>query len=251
MRRRIVGVFSICALFPLLSLAAGRASAQIPEKFENLQVLPKDIPRDSLIQTMRRITGSLGVRCSYCHSGGDGQSLQGVNFAADDKPAKKKARFMLAMTDTLNRVTLAMLPDRSDPPVRVQCVTCHRRSPLPRSLSATLVEIDQKLGIDSAIARYRSLRETMESGRFDLGEQSLSETARTLAQQGKTADAVRILETSSEFHPNAPQVDAELADMYARNGEKDKAIAKYRAVLAKQPNNPMARRGLQQLGVTP
>lgn len=248
MSRRIVGALSFSVL---VLVAAHRASAQIPQKFENLQVLPKDIPRDSLIQTMRRVTMSLGVRCNFCHSGGDGQSLQGVNFAADDKPEKKKARFMFAMTDTLNRVTLAMLPDRSDPPVGVQCVTCHHGSALPRTLASTLVEVDQKLGVDSAISRYRSLRETMESGRFDLGEQSLSETARTLAQQNKVADAVRILELSAEFHPNSPQVDVELADLYARSGEKDKAIAKYRAVLVKQPNNPAARRGLQQLGVTP
>lgn len=228
------------------------ASAQIPEKFENLQFFPKDIPRDSLIQTMRRVSLSLGVRCNYCHAGGDGQSLRGVNFASDDKPTKKKARFMFGMTDTLNRVTLASLPDRADPPIRVQCVTCHRGSPLPRTLAATLVDVDQKLGVDSAIARYRGLRETvMESGRYDFSEETLSEAARTLGQQGKVADAVRLLELNSEVHPNSGQIDMELADMYARNGDKDKAIARYRAVLARQPNNPNAKRGLQQLGVNP
>src|SRR5689334_19747678 len=228
------------------------ASAQIPEKFENLQFFPKDIPRDSLIQTMRRVTLSLGVRCNYCHSGGDGQSLRGVNFASDDKPAKKKARFMFAMTDTLNRVTLASLPDRADPPIRVQCVTCHRGSPLPRTLAATLVDVDQKLGVDSAIARYRGLRETaMESGRYDFSELSLSEVSRALAEQNKLADAVRFGELNAELHPNAGQVDMELADLYAKSGDKDKAIARYRAVLARQPNNPQVRRALQQLGVNP
>jgi photosynthetic reaction center cytochrome c subunit/tetratricopeptide repeat protein len=246
MTRHVVRALLLCLLVPIA------ASAQIPQKFENLQVLPKDIPRDSLIATMRRVAISLGVRCNYCHTGGDGQSLQGVDFKSDDKPAKKKARFMFAMTDTLNRVTLASLPDRADPPIRVQCVTCHRGSPLPRTLAATLVDVDQKLGVDSAIARYRSLRETaMESGRYDFSELSLSEVARTLAQEGKTADAVRIAELNAEVHANGQLADVELADLYARNGDKDKAIAKYRAVLARQPNNPIARRGLQQLGVNP
>ena len=246
MTRLVVRTLLVCVFLPI------SASAQIPDKFENLQFFPKDIPRDSLIQTMRRVALSLGVRCNYCHSGGDGQSLRGVNFASDDKPTKKKARFMFAMTDTLNRVTLASLPDRADPPIRVQCVTCHRGSPLPRTLAATLVDVDQKLGVDSAIARYRSLRETaMESGRYDFSELSLSEVARTLAEQNKLADAVRIAELNAEVHANAGQVDMELADLYARNGDKDKAIARYRAVLARQPNNQFARRALQQLGVNP
>ena len=239
-------------LFLFIPAASHRVFAQIPEKFENLQVLPRDIPRDSLIQTMRRVTLSLGVRCNYCHTGGDGQSLQGVDFKSDEKAAKKKARFMFAMTDTINRVTLAGLAERADPPIRVQCVTCHRGSPLPRTLAATLVDVDEKLGADSAIARYRSLRETsMENGRYDFGEQSLSETARTLMQHGKGADAVRILELSAEVHPGSTQVDMELADAYAKNGDKDKAVARYRGVLARQPNNQFAKRALQQLGVTP
>ena len=239
-------------IFLFLPAASHRLLAQIPQKFENLQVLPKDIPRDSLIQTMRRVTLSLGVRCNYCHTGGDGQSLQGMDFKSDEKPAKKKARFMFAMTDTINRVTLAGLPERAEPAIRVQCVTCHRGSPLPRTLAATLVDVDEKLGVDSAIARYRTLRETsLESGRYDFGEQSLSETARTLSQHGKGADAVRILELNAEIHPTSPQVDMELADAYAKNEDKDKAIARYRALLEKQPNNPVAKRALQQLGVTP
>jgi tetratricopeptide (TPR) repeat protein len=175
-----------------------------------------------------------------------------VDFKSDEKAAKKKARFMFAMTDTINRVTLAGLAERADPPIRVQCVTCHRGSPLPRTLAATLVDVDEKLGADSAIARYRALRETsMENGRYDFGEQSLSETARALTQHGKGADAVRILELSAEVHPNSTQVDMELADAYAKNGDKDKAVARYRGVLARQPNNQFAKRALQQLGVTP
>ena len=43
------------------------ARAQIPEKFENLQVLPKDIPRDTLLRVMRGFTAALGVRCDFCH----------------------------------------------------------------------------------------------------------------------------------------------------------------------------------------
>src|SRR5688572_29248204 len=87
----------------VLAAAPARAAGQIPEKFENLQYFPKDIARDSLVQTMRGFSFALGVRCQYCHAGGDGVSFQGVNFASDDKPTKRNARFMLRMVDSLNK----------------------------------------------------------------------------------------------------------------------------------------------------
>ena len=40
---------------------------------------------------------------------------------------------MLAMVDTLNRVTLAKVPKRHES-VHITCVTCHRGSPLPGTI---------------------------------------------------------------------------------------------------------------------
>ena len=64
----------VSLLLAVLSSGAGAcpAAAQIPEKFVNLQVLPKDLARDSLVQIMRGFSFALGVRCQHCHSGGDG-----------------------------------------------------------------------------------------------------------------------------------------------------------------------------------
>ena len=45
---------------------------QPPWKSENLQYFPKDITRPQLIQRMREFSFSLGVRCQYCHPGGNG-----------------------------------------------------------------------------------------------------------------------------------------------------------------------------------
>lgn len=44
----------------------GRGGA-LPEPPKNLQILPKDIPRNELIATMGAFTRGLGVQCSYCH----------------------------------------------------------------------------------------------------------------------------------------------------------------------------------------
>src|SRR5215471_15531172 len=83
------------AIALLLASLAGPARSQFPDKFENLQALPKDIQRDSLIQIMRGFSFALGVRCQYCHTGGDGVSFAGVSFKADEKTSKQNARFMI------------------------------------------------------------------------------------------------------------------------------------------------------------
>jgi hypothetical protein len=99
----------------------------IPERFENLRVLPRDIPRDSLVQVMRTISMSLGVRCTYCHVGDENAvNFAGFDFDSDDKRPKEVARFMMRMVRDLNGRTLAELPDRRDPPVVVGCFTCSR-----------------------------------------------------------------------------------------------------------------------------
>src|ERR1051325_5504643 len=105
---------------------AAPASAQSPQppwKGQNLQYFPQDITREKLIQRMREFSFALGVRCQYCHPGGDGVSFEGVSFSSDEKPAKTTARAMLRMIDQLNNVTLAQLPTRAQPRVVVDCVT--------------------------------------------------------------------------------------------------------------------------------
>ena len=72
---------------PLLTPAP--VAGQIPDTFENLQVLPTDISRAELVSIMRGFSMALGVRCAYCHPGGSGGSLQGVDFKTDDDADKE------------------------------------------------------------------------------------------------------------------------------------------------------------------
>ena len=95
MRRRLA--FAVILAAGVAVVSSRDVAAQIPERFENLQVLPAGIARDSLVLIMRGFSFALGVRCQYCHSGGDGVSFAGVTFASDDKQAKRTARFMLRM----------------------------------------------------------------------------------------------------------------------------------------------------------
>ena len=239
-----LGALAISAVF-------AAAGAQIPEKFENLQYFPKDIHRDTLVNVMRGFSFALGVRCQYCHAGGDGISFQGVEFKSDEKLAKRRARYMLRMRDTINLRLLPGLPERSAPGLAVDCVTCHRGLARPFTLAGALERTIDRQGIDSAVAQYRRLRtpEMMTLGKWDFGEWSMNELARTLGERGKTAEAIAMLELNQEFYPQSPAIDMMIAELHRQRGEKEKAIARYRMVLQKAPNNPQARQRLTELGV--
>jgi tetratricopeptide (TPR) repeat protein len=236
----------------LLLAAAAPLTAQIPARFENLEVLPKDIGRDQLMAVMRAASLGLGVRCHYCHvakPGGSENSLADLDFKSDQKPEKEKARAMMRMVHTINQELLAKLPDRSDPPVNVQCVTCHRGSAVPSTLDRVLAETIAAQGVDSAVAQYRGLREqTLVQGRYNFSEQTLNDLANQLAAQRKTGAALRMLELNQEFNPRSAQIDFLMGEIHRERGEREAAIARYRAALEKQPNHREAGRRLQELG---
>ena len=163
-----------------------------PEKFENLKVFPKDIPRDSLLGIMRGFTSALGVNCTYCHvtepaPAGTPGPRERLKPASDDKQTKKTARFMIRMADSLNRVVLAALPERHSPTITVSCATCHHGSPLPQTTQAMLAEAIEKGGLDSAMARYRRLRTDMVNGRYDFREGPINDVATMLAARSRAA----------------------------------------------------------------
>jgi tetratricopeptide (TPR) repeat protein len=244
------------ALVPLaaaavLAVHATPAAAQIPDHFENLKVLPKDIPRDSLVAIMRGFSMSLGVRCNYCHVERPAATPGGresFDFASDDKAPKQKARFMIRMVQTLNGQVLPQVPHRHDPPVSVGCITCHRGLPLPTTLDRVLTAALDSGGAPAAVARYRQLRESsLASGRYDFSEATLTELGRRLAAQGRLPEAAAMLELNSEFYPNSGQVDFALAEVYRMQGQRDKALVRYRMAQQKDPQNPQIQRRINEL----
>jgi len=221
---------------------------QPPWKGENLRYFPGDIARDQLTQRMREFSFALGVRCQYCHAGGDGVSFDGVVFASDEKPAKVKARAMLRMVDQINASMLPSIPLRAEPRVVVHCVTCHRGLPLPKTLQTTLFEIVGANGVASAIARYRDLRRDFSmTGSYNFGEWEITELARRLREAGDLDAAIAILEMNGEFHPKSPAIDFQIAEMHFGRGEREKALARYRTVLEKAPNHPGAKRRIAEI----
>ena len=237
-------------LLVVLTVAPAHAPqpAQPPWTPQNLQYFPKTITRDALVQRMREFSFALGVRCQYCHAGGDGVSLESVNFGSDDRPAKLKARAMLRMVDQINGPVLAALPSRAEPKVAVDCVTCHRGLPLPKTLQTTLWEMVNKDGAAAATARYRELRASQPlTGRWNFGEWEINELARRLRDAGKVDDAIAILEMNGEFYPKSPDIEFHIGEMHLARGEKDKALARYRATLEKAPNYAPAKMRIAEI----
>ena len=98
-----------------------------PPKPTNLQVFPKDMDPERLMEAMHHISGSLGVHCDYCHE--VDQTTHHPNFASDANPKKNIARTMMRMTQDIDQNYISKL----DTKARVSCGTCHRGNAKPEA----------------------------------------------------------------------------------------------------------------------
>lgn len=245
MRRRGRGGRWVLACMAFGSAPGAAAMQEAPK---NLQYFPADIPRDSLIEEMRQFSFALGVRCQYCHVGGDGISFEGVVFESDEDPDKRKARFMLRLVQTLNEGLLPMMADRDEPPVRVSCKTCHRGLPRPALLTDVLRATLDEHGADSARAEYRELRETTTlRGMFDFGQWEMNTLADRLATEERHSDAIAMYELNAEYFPESVTIWLELGQLYERVDDPARAIERYRRVLELAPDNQLAAVRLREL----
>jgi hypothetical protein len=111
------------AAFTPQSVRAQAADAKTAEQvFKNIIQL-KGTPADQLQPAMQFIAASLGVECTFCH-------VQG-KMEADDKPAKKTARDMMAMTLAINANSFRGQK-------QVTCYSCHRGSTRPVNMPPVL-----------------------------------------------------------------------------------------------------------------
>jgi hypothetical protein len=197
-------------------IVAWMAALQAPWTGENLRYFPKDISREVLTQRMREFSFALGVRCQYCHAGGNGITFDGVSFGSDEKPTKAKARAMLRMVDEINTVALAQLPSRAEPRVVVECSTCHRGVAIPKSLQTTLFEVAKADGVPAAVAKYRDLRRNAILGQYNFGEWEINELARRLAESGNVQGAIDVLEMNREYYPSSTDIPRLIAEAKKR-----------------------------------
>ncbi len=240
----------IAGTFALVLIHAP-ARGQIPEEFTNLKVLPEDISRRDLTRVMRGFALGLGVRCTYCHEGEEGRPFSEYDFPSDDKPEKRKARFMLEMVKYLNEERLPGLNEvasRVDPPLRVECVTCHRGLAVPRQIGDVIAAAVADEGVDAGLAKYRELREEYYgSGSYDFGEQPLVELGGELADGGEPDAALAVLDLALEYYPASIQSLVAIARVHISRDETAEAREALQRAQALDPQNGFIRRLLEQL----
>lgn len=96
--------------------------------YKNLKVLPKNITKEQMDSVMHHFSGSLGVRCSFCHVRND--STKTWDFASDAMPHKVKAREMIKMMDKINDKYFDVTGGKRNitTQLMVTCYTCHHGS---------------------------------------------------------------------------------------------------------------------------
>ncbi len=254
---------TLVATAPAALLAQGGRGGGEPPK--NLQVLPKDMPRNQVTALMRQFTMALGVRCEHCHTedpaaaaaaasapaggrGGRGGGPQ-LDYALDDKENKKVARDMLKMVMDINGKYLPTTGRTLNDLNRVTCETCHHGLAKPRTLRAAMTEAVTAKGADSAIALYRALRlRYYGAAAYDFSEMSLSETGNQLATvPDNRKAAIAILKLNLEFFPQSIPTLQNLANVSIQAGDTAGAVDALNKALAIQPDNNQLRNLLQRI----
>jgi hypothetical protein len=174
------------------------------QAYKNIQVF-RSMPASQLDPAMAFISGSLGVKCSYCH----------VNpFERDDKPTKQTARQMIRMVFELNKGSFRGQK-------AVSCYTCHRGKPQPVSVPA----VGQNLWLpNSATAKQASTLPTVDQI-LDRYVQALGGakafqkvTSRVVKGSRIGADGVLVPEDVYQKAPNKLLTVTSYPDIVFRNG---------------------------------
>lgn len=239
-------------LLALTVLSAAPAHGQRkfpPDSLTNVKVLPKTMPVRDVIGVMRGFTFALGVRCTYCHVGQENQPLESYDFTSDEKRPKQAARVMMQMVMDANR-QLANVPSRPTPTLDIKCAMCHRGVARPVPIEDIVTQaLASAGGLDSAQRAWRSLRERY-YGRaaYDFGEPTLTGVAQALSAQKQWDNAIALLKLNEEGYPKSASLQSAFGVVYNQKGDSAQANARFRAALAIDPNDPVARRMLQPAG---
>jgi tetratricopeptide (TPR) repeat protein len=231
-----------------LTLVATSASAQIPDKFTNLKVLPKDTTKPELIKVMRGFAGDLGVRCAHCHEAKNPEDFSTINFASDQKPEKAIARDMMRMAAGINETLDKNFKNDPDH-LKVKCFTCHHGNEKPETLADAIVPVLKKDGPDAAATRYRDLRKNYYgSAAYDFTEWSLVEVAEDLRHDpAQIANARALLNLNLEFYPDSAPTYAQIGESYVAAGDTATAMTSFDKAMQLAPDDPRLKGRVEML----
>src|SRR5215216_6160787 len=178
--------------------------------YHNIQVL-KGLPAPQLQAIMALVTGSLGVRCNYCH----------VNpFNKDDKATKRTARMMMQMVFDLNKGSFSGKD-------AVTCYTCHRGRAKPEAvmpLGQNLWQSPAPAGAKTE-AELPSVEQVIDRYEQAIGGRAaLSKiTSRIMKGSRVGADGVLVPEDVFQKAPNKLLVITSYPDVVFRSGFNGKS----------------------------
>lgn len=115
--------YLITGLFAAAVVASLAFTSDDPQ-YKNLKVLPKHITKQQMDSVMHQFTGSLGVKCNFCHQ--YNAETKTMDFASDANKHKLTARSMLKMTAKINKKYFDVAGKQTlDAKLLVGCYTCH------------------------------------------------------------------------------------------------------------------------------
>jgi len=244
--------FGVAAVFVAASVAnaqqppAGGQRAGGPPPMSNLQIIPKDTPREQVIAQMQSITFALGVQCNYCHvqEGRGGRN----DFASDEKPPKKAARGMMLLAREINSKMPEAVGKAADSTTRVGCATCHHGVPIPKQITDIVTEAAASGGASAGLAKYKELRDKFYgSGAYDFSDSSLLLVAQRANTANKPDDALAYLQANVEYNPKSSRSYGVMSLIHNAKGDKASAIKDLEKAIELDPNNAQAKAQLQQL----
>ncbi len=226
--------------------AGGGQRAGGPPPMSNLQIFPKDTPREEVLATMQGFTQSLGVQCNYCHvqEGRGGRN----DMATDEKPAKKAARGMMQLTREIRTKLPEAIGKSAEATTRVGCATCHRGVPIPKQIADIVIDTAATGGATAGLAKYSELRTRFYgSASYDFSDNSLLTAARLANAANKADDALAYLNANLEYYPKSARTYAAVGQVKNARGDKAGAIAALEKAVGLDPNNAQAKAQLENL----
>jgi hypothetical protein len=227
----VVGIAGVAAVV----WTAAPATAQ-ENGYTNLQVLPADISRAALGAIMLQNLQGLGLPrrsgegCLHCHAGSTDTPRNTWDYASDEKPAKARARVMMAMVRDINEEYLTQIDDRIAPTLEVGCYTCHAGRIDPTPLTDLLLQEYEGGGVDAMVRTYRATRARyFAADAYDFRVGTLVGVANQLAGTGQLEDAASVHELNIEYYQE-PQAYGGLIQLRV-----------YQALLASGPDAMVAR----------
>lgn len=118
--RKTITITACFIAFILMSFAITKEEP----RYKNLKILPKNTTKQQMDSVMHHFTGSLGVKCNFCHV--FNQEQKAMDFASDANEHKGTAREMMKMTARLNKKYFEVKDSKSlTAKLQVTCFTCH------------------------------------------------------------------------------------------------------------------------------